>query len=182
MSGLAGLFSLALAIPVTAVAQPAVSSPPGETGREGVAIGTVLTPALAGGVGFWPAVRFSAPLGGRVGLDVDAGRMFPASNGFFSIRRFYGVQIRLRRGSRNAGGSSRYWIVGPTRIVGAELDGEGNVTDPHTSIAALRLGYGGDQIFGNGLRAAGEIGVIGGGSSAPVGVYGSLVLQWRLKR
>lgn len=61
----------------------------------------------------------------------------------------------------------------------SELDGEGQMTDSHAGIGTMKIGYGGDRIYANGMRAAGEIGIIGGGSSAPTGIYASLIVQWR---
>ena len=176
----ASIFVLLVASAPNAAAQPAPAAQP--TVRDGVALGASLSAAVAGGLGFWPMARLSAPLGPRLSLDFDVGGMFPADNGYFSTRLVYGLQLRFLRKPRDAGGSSRFWIVGPALIAGSELDGEGNVTDPHARIGAVRLGYGGDRIYANGMRAGGEVGVIGGGSSAPTGVYASLVVQWRPRR
>ena len=49
--------------------------------REGISIGAVAIPALeGGGPWFMPAIRLSAPLGAKVGVDIDAGRVFGASS------------------------------------------------------------------------------------------------------
>lgn len=175
---IAPIFALALLVPAGAAAQP-LAPDPDTTPRDSFALGVSLSPALAGGVGFWPTVRAGAPLGTRVAVDLDAGRMFPANNGYFSTRRYYALQVRLLRSPRNAGGSSRFWSVGPAFIVGSDLDGHGLVTDPYARIGAIRVAYGGDRIYPNGMRVAGEIGVIGGGSSAPTGVFASLTVQWQ---
>jgi hypothetical protein len=177
-SSLGPLLAVALLIPAGAEAQ-GLAAPPRDPGRDGVAFGAALTPALAGGFGFWPTVRVSAPVGARIALDLDAGWMFPETNGYFTTRGFYAVQIRFLRAARDAAGSTRYWIVGPAYIRGSELDGKGHVTDPGAGIGAIKIGYGGDRIYASGMRAAGEIGVIGGGSSAPTGIYASLIVQWR---
>jgi hypothetical protein len=176
----ASIVALVIASAAGAAAQPTPVVEP--TSRDGVALGASLSPALAGGLGFWPAIRVSAPLGGRMAFDVDAGWMFPSDNPYFSTRGFCAFQFRFLRKPRDAGGSSRFWIVGPALILGAELDGESHVTDPDARIGAIRLAYGGDRIYANGMRTAGEIGVIGGGSSAPTGVFASLVIQWRPRR
>ena len=97
----------------------------------------------------------------------------------FTTRDGYALQIRFLRARRNAAGSTRSWIVGAGYIRGSELDGEGQMTDSHAGIGTMKIGYGGDRIYANGMRAAGEIGIIGGGSSAPTGVYASLIVQWR---
>ena len=165
-------------IPRTAAAQ-AIDTETDTILRDSLAVGVGLSPALAGEVAFWPAVRVSAPLGARIAIDLDAGRMFPADNCYFSTRRYYSLQVRLLRRPRDVEGSSRFWIVGPSLIVGSDLDGHGVVTNPSTRIGAFRVAYGGDRIYSNGMRAAGEIGVIGGGGSAPTGVFASLIVQWR---
>jgi len=179
---LATLLAVALLIPAGAEAQAPAAAPTRDPGRDSLAIGGSLTPAWAGGLGFWPTVRITAPVGARIGLDLDAGWMFPETNGYFTTRDFYAIQIRFLRAGRDAAGSTRYWIVGPAYIRGSELDGDGNVTDPHAGIGAIKIGYGGDRIYANGMRAAGEIGVIGGGSSSPTGIYASLIVQWRPRR
>ena len=172
------VLALGLLIPAGAAAQ-ALAAEPDTTLRDSFALGVSLSPALAGAVGFWPTVRVGVPLGTRIAVDLDAGPMFPADNGYFSTRRYYGLQVRLLRRPRDAGGSSRFWSVGPALIVGSDLDGHGLVTDPYARIGAMRVAYGGDRIYSNGTRAAGEIGVIGGGSSAPTGVFASLIMQWQ---
>ena len=147
--------------------------------RNGPAFGVSLTPAWAGGLGFWPTVRITAPVGARIAVDLDAGWMFPETNGYFTTRGFYAIQVRFLRAPRDAAGSARYWIVGPAYIRGSELDGDGHVTDPHAGIGAIKIGYGGDRVYANRMRTAAEIGVVGGGSSAPTGIYASLIVQWR---
>src|SRR5262245_8712409 len=166
----------------TSTAAQSAMAAPETTPQDGLALGVSLSPALAGGFGFWPTVRISAPLVTRVGIDFDAGWMLPSDNPYFSTRGFYALQFRFLRTPRNGGGSSRFWIVGPALIVGSELDGEAHVTDPNASIGAIRIAYGGDRIYSNGMRVAGEAGVIGGGSAAPTGVFASLVVQWRPRR
>ncbi len=176
---LASFFAVALLIPAGVEAQAPAAPPTRDPIRDSLAIGGSLTPALAGGFGFWPAVRISTPASPRLALDLDAGWMFPETNGYFTTRDFYAVQMRFLRARRDATGSTRSWIVGAGYIRGSELDGEGHVTDPHAGIGTIKIGYGGDQIYANGMRVAGEIGVIGGGSSAPTGIYASLTVQWR---
>jgi hypothetical protein len=176
---LALFLAVALLMPAAAEAQAPTAVPTRDPGRDSLAIGGSFTPALAGGLGFWPAVRISAPAGPRVGIDLNAGWMFPETNGYFTTRDCYAVQVRFLRGRRDATGSTRAWIVGAGYIRGSELDGEGQVTDAQAGIGTIKIGYGGDRIYANGMRAAGEIGVIGGGSSAPTGIYASLIVQWR---
>lgn len=176
---LAAFLAGVLLLPAGAQAQATAAPPTRDPGRDSVAIGGSLTPALAGGLGFWPAVRISTPAGPRLALDLDAGWMFPETNGYFTTRDCYAAQVRFLRARRGATGSARAWIVGAGYIRGSELDGEGHVIDAHARIGTIKIGYGGDRIYANGMRAAGEIGVIGGGSSAPTGIYASLIVQWR---
>jgi hypothetical protein len=178
----ASLLALAvLLLPARASAQAPAPAPDPPV-RDSLAIGVGLAPAVAGGMGFWPTVRVSTPIGARIGIDVEAGGMFPSDNGYFSTRWFSALQFRFLRKPRDVGGSSWFWVVGPAYIVGSELDGDGRVTDPHAGITAIRVAYGGDRIYANGMRAGGEIGVIGGGSSAPTGIFASLIVQWRPRR
>ena len=174
--------ALALLIPIGATAQTPASPLADEPARHSVALGVSLTPAFAGGLGFWPSARVSAPFGRRIAVDLDAGRMYPAENGYFSTSAFYAIQFRFLRAPRDTSGSTRFWIFGPVFINGSELDGDGNVTDPHAGIGAIRLAYGGDRLYANGVRTAAEIGVIGGGSSAPTGFYASVTVQWQPRR
>jgi hypothetical protein len=171
------MVGLLLSSATGAAAQSATGA--GAPPPDGVALGVSLSPALAGGFGFWPTVRISAPLVTRVDIDFDAGWMFPSDNPYFSTRGFYALQFRFLRRPRDVSGSSRFWTVGPALILGSELDGETHVTDPNARISAIRIAYGGDRLYSNGMRVAGEVGVIGGGSSAPTGVFASLVVQWR---
>jgi hypothetical protein len=174
--------ALALLMPIGASAQTPTSLPASEPARDGVALGASLTPALAGELGFWPSARVSTPLGSRIALDLDAGRLYPAENGYFSTRAFYAVQFRFLRAPRDERGSARFWIFGSEYIRGSELDGDGNVTDPHAGIGAIRIAYGGDRLYANGTRTAAEVGVIGGGSAAPTGFYASVTVQWLPRR
>ncbi len=149
---------------------------------DGLAVGIALTPVPIGAHEFYPAARLTVPLASRIGLDLDVGRTLPATGAHYSNRAFYGVGVRLLASRRTDLGSSRYWSAGPVYFVGRVLDGRGLVTDPHTVISAFKLGYGDDQIFRNGIRAATEIGVIGGDGRSPTGVYVTLAVQWQLRR
>jgi hypothetical protein len=173
--------ALALLVPSHALAQlPEAQDPPV---RDGLAVGASVGAALAGGVGFWPSVRVSTPLAPRVGLDVDAGSMFPRDNGYFRTRWFYALQLRFLTRPRGADrSSSRFWVVGPAVITGANLDGDGHVTDRDARIGAIRIAYGGDRLYANGMRTAAELGLIGGGSAAPTGIHAGLTIQWRPRR
>jgi hypothetical protein len=151
----AAALALGLLIPANIAAQ-VVAAEPDPTRRDSLALGVSLSPAWAGGLGFWPAVRIGAPIGPRIAIDLDAGRMLPAENGYFLTRRYYALQVRLLRRPRDARGSSRFWSVGPAMIVGSNLDGHGPVTDADARIGAIRIAYGGDRIYSNGMRTAGR--------------------------
>ena len=69
-------------------------------------------------------------------------------------------------------------MLGPAYVVGTSFDSDGHVIDRRQVVPAIKVGYGGDQIFRNGARVAAELGVIGGGSSAPTGVYATLAVEW----
>jgi hypothetical protein len=163
-------------------AQSATGPAAGGTGspHDAVAVGVTLTPALEGG-GPWllSAARVSVPLGKRTGLDLDAGRIFGATNASGSIRRFYAAQIRFLRAPRDAKGASRYWLAGLTDMRGTKSDGHGHVTVPHKSWSAFTIGYGLDQFFRNGSRVATEIGLSAGDGLL---AYGSVVVQWGPRR
>jgi hypothetical protein len=173
---------LAVVIPAEVTAQTPTSSASSGAPRDRLAVGVALTPVPIGALEFYPTARLTVPLGSRIGLDVDVGRTFPATRAYYASQAFVGAGVRFMRSHRAAGGSSRYWSLGPACLLGKSLDGHGQVTDQHSVISAFKLGYGADQIFGNGIRAAAEIGVIGGGGRAPTGVYATLVVQWQPRR
>lgn len=169
-------------IPADVTAQTPASSASSGAPRDRVAVGIALTAVPIGAHEFYPTARLTVPLGPRIGLDVDVGRTFPATGAYYSNQAFFGAGVRFVRSHRTAGGSSRYWSVGPVCLVGKSLDGHRQVTDPHSVISAFKLGYGADQTFRNGMRTAAEIGVIGGGGRSPTGMYAALVVQWQLRR
>jgi hypothetical protein len=175
-------FLLATAMISTDVsAQTPSSSDSTVAPRDGMAVGIALTPVPLGAHGFYPAVRLTVPLVPRIGLDMDVGRMLPAAGAHYSNQALYGIGVRFLA-SRTALGSSRYWSLGPVYFIGTSLDGHGRVTDRHSVISAFKLGYGADQIFRNDMRAATEIGVIGGDGRSPTGVYATLAVQWQRRR
>src|SRR4051794_10330166 len=104
----------ALTATTAAYGQAVNAQPPAPASSEGVAIGAVITPALeGGGPWFMPAVRVSAPLGSKVGVDVSAGRISGGTNRFAEIRSFYAAQTRILRAARTSDVERRYWFVGP---------------------------------------------------------------------
>lgn len=143
--------------------------------RERISLGAVAIPALeGGGPWFMPAVRLSAPLGVRVGVDIDAGRVFGASSKYADIRSFYAGQIRYIRTSRTADDVARYWLAGLTYLNSTKLDGRGGVLN-HKPHMALSIGHGWSHLSENGTRAVNEIGFSGGDGFM---VYASLGMQW----
>ncbi len=121
-----------------------------------------------------PAVRVSAPLGTRLGLDIDAGRVFGASSKYADIRSFYAAQMRYSRTSRPPDDDGRYWLAGLTCLNSTKLDGQGGVVN-HTPHMALSVGHGWSHVSGSGIRAFNEIGFSGGDGFM---VYASLGVQW----
>ena len=171
---------LTVALPSYAAAQTP-ESPEAAPPREGIAIGVALSPAWIGSPELWPAVRLTLPVVARLAVDVEVGRTLPADNGSFSTDRSYGITFRFLKARRAANGTSRYWMVGPAYVVGTSFDADGQGVDQRQVVPAIKLGYGGDQIFRNGARVAAELGVIGGGSRAPTGVYATLAVQWTVR-
>jgi hypothetical protein len=143
--------------------------------REHLAIGVLATPALEGG-GPWllSAIRLSAPLGAKFGIDVDAGRVLGATSQYSEIRSYYTGQVRFVRSPANVEGSSRYWLVGLMYLRSTKLDGQGGVRNrkPHTALSA---GHGWSHAFQNGARLVNEVGFSGGDSFM---VYANLGIQW----
>jgi hypothetical protein len=142
--------------------------------QEGLAVGLLATPAReGGGPWFLPAVRVSAPLGAKRGVDFDAGRIFGGSNKYADIRRFYAGQFRFRRADQEDA-MGRYWLVGLMFMSITKLDGQGGVRDKKP-YAALSIGHGWNQAFPNGTRAVSELGFSGGEGFM---VYATIGVQW----
>ena len=166
---------LLMTVALTASAHAQDGSPAATALRERPAFGVFATPALeGGGPWFLPAIRLSAPLGPRFGIDVDAGRVFGASSKFSEMRSYYAGQIRFVRSSGKVDGESRYWLAGLMYLRNAKLDGVGGVRN-HTSHTALSLGHGWAQGFQNGARLVNEVGFSGGDGFM---VYANLGVQW----
>jgi hypothetical protein len=140
-----------------------------------IAIGGIAVPAWeGGGPWFMPGVRLSAPLGARVGVDLDAGGVYGASSKYADIRRFYAGQLRVTRRSRSVDNVPRYWLGGLKYFKTTKLDGHGSVVNhqPHT---ALSIGHGWSQVWANGTRVVNEIGFSGGDGFM---VYTTVGVQW----
>lgn len=169
------LFLAALALTGVAYAQDGTARP-GAFPRGELAIGAVITPALeGGGPWFMPAIRLSAPLGSKLAIDVDAGRIFGGVNKYAEIQRFYGAQIRFLRSELRSDSTRGYWLVGPLYLPFTKLDGKGNFVR-HTSTTFLTVGHGWDQLFPSGSRLNGEIGLSGGDGFI---FYARAGVQWR---
>lgn len=163
-----------LAMAAGAYGQDAPSESAGPP-SEGITIGGIAVPAWeGGGPWFMPGVRLSAPLGARVGVDFDAGRVYGASSKYADIRRFYAGQLRFIRRTTSADNVSRYWLGGLTYFKTTKLDGQGGVVNhqPHT---ALSIGHGWSQAWANGTRVVNEIGFSGGDGFM---VYATVGVQW----
>jgi hypothetical protein len=157
-----------------AEAQTAVDPAPAQL-RESVAFGVTATPALeGGGPWFLPAVRLSASLGARVGVDVDAGRIYGGVNKYSEIRRFQAVQLRILGEPRPMDMTARYWAAGLMYFRIAKFDGKGTFVGnkPHVG---LTIGRGWSQVFSNGTRVVNEIGFMGGEGFM---FYATAGVQW----
>ena len=166
-----------LAVLLTTASAHAQDEPADSAGppREGISLGAVAIPALeGGGPWFMSAIRVSAPIGARVGVDIDAGRVFGASSKYADIRSFYAGQIRFIRTRRRPDDVARYWLTGLTYLNSTKLDGHGGAVNhkPHT---ALSIGHGWSYVSDNGVRAVNEIGFSGGDGFM---VYASVGVQW----
>lgn len=125
---------------------------------ERVAIGGLIAPALEGG-GPWlmPAVRLSAPLGSRHGVDVETGRVYGGSDPKWgSIRRYTSAHLRFKREPRDGSETARYWIAGLQHLPETEADGR------HKNHTGLVIGHGWSQPVRGGGRLLSEIGFAGG--------------------
>ena len=98
----------------------------------------------------------TAPLGGRVSIDVEAARVFGGRTEYGSITSLLAVNARFLRGHREADGAGRYWLTGARYypITGANA--------PFSSDLAATFGHGWDQVFASGKRVAAEVGFSGG--------------------
>lgn len=171
-----GCFLVGLALSSAAYAQNGTARPPGAFPRGELAIGAVVTPALeGGGPWFMPAVRLSAPLGSKLAIDLDAGRIFGGINKYAEFQRFYGAQIRFVRSELRSDASRGYWLVGPLYLPFTKLDGKGNFVR-RKSTTFLTVGRGWDQLFQNGSRFTGEIGLSEGDGFI---FYARAGVQWR---
>ena len=170
------LSGLLLAVPARAQSTASPLDTPAH--RDGMAMGGFLMPAINGGPWFSPGVRFSAPLGRRLRLDVDAAPVFGGTNSVVSIRSFLAVQVRTPFGSRDDAGNGRYWLVGLRYLPMEKLREDGSVRE-EKSATLLTGGRGWDQVFRNGLRAAVEVGLSAGDGIMP---FANLTVQIALTR
>jgi hypothetical protein len=155
---------------------------------DGPAIGIQITPALDGFTNAWlmSSLRFSTPLGSRLGFDVEAGRVFggttelPASSAvaLIKVRSFYSTQLRFMRGTRGADGTGAYFLAGLQLLAVEKFDHDGMLVADELTSQAL-LGFGFDQLFGNRTRVSAEVGLSGGDGLIP---YLAIGIQWRMFR
>jgi hypothetical protein len=158
-------------------AGPAAAQPP--------AVGIQITPALDGFTNAWlmTGVRFSAPLGSRLGIDVEAGRILggttdlPSSSAIarVHVRSSYSSQMRFMRGERRPDGTGRYFLAGLQLLAVEKFDQGGALASDELTSAVL-LGFGFDQLFANRTRVSAEVGLSGGDGFIP---YLAIGIQWR---
>jgi hypothetical protein len=120
-------------------------------------------------------VRVSVPIGTRLAIDAEAGRMVPASNEVFTSDAIVAFAVRFMRPRPGDARATRYWIAGPAWIVGRDRR---DVSSTRRAIGTVRLGYGVDEIVGDSIRVLAEAGMIGGGAEAPFGLFATIGVQW----
>jgi hypothetical protein len=178
------LFLVLIGCADRAAAQPPVDPAAGPP-RDGIAVGLQITPALDGFVYPWlmSSVRVSVPLPGRLGIDVEAGRIaggtteLPSSSphAVIQVRSFYSSQLRFNRGTRKLDGSGRYFLIGLQFLTVEKFDHDGlRVVDELASNLLLGLGF--DQFFTNRTRLSAELGLAAGDGFVP---YLAIGVQWR---
>ena len=149
-----------------------------QSGHERFSLGVVATPALeGGGPWFLPALRVSAPLHRRIGIDADAGPLFGGSNEFVTIKSHFAGRLRFTKGHRSEEGNGGYWAVGVQYFPATKTDAAGHPFRKHYT--ALVVGRGWDWVSPKGLLAVNEIGFSGGDGFM---VYGSFGLGWAPRR
>lgn len=182
------IVSLTLGIlTLASVAQAQETSQRPFRARDEIAIGGLLTPAVDGFNNFWfmPAVRLSAPIGARVGIDFDAGRIIggtsefspplPDSTSRMVADYFYAGQLRFLTSRRRSNGNSNYWILGVNYIGTRRFDSAGNLVSREPAGGGV-LGFGSDQLFANGARLSAEFGISGPDGFRPFLAIG---VHWR---
>lgn len=129
---------------------------------ESFAAGVLATPALeGGGLWFMPAVRFTAPLGSKHGLDLDVGRIFGGSTKYAEIEAFAAAQFRFVRTPNSASPTVRYWLAGLRYTDRKKPDAQGDFLRRKPDIS-LVIGHGWKQALPNGLSVLTELGFAGG--------------------
>jgi hypothetical protein len=152
---------------------------PDTTARERFAAGVLVTPALeGGGPWFMPAIRISAALGSKHGLDIEAGRIFGGSTKYAEIKTFAAAQLRFIRNPGHAAPTVRYWLAGLRYTDRKKHDAEGTFLR-HDPDISLLIGHGWKQSFGNGACVLTELGFAGGEG---IMVYATIGFQWGLPR
>ena len=91
--------------------------------RDGLAIGTVLTPAVNGSDPWLLAgLRVSIPIGSRTAIDLDGGRIFGGVSSYGAFGEYAGIQFRRLRAERTAAGDSTYLIFGVHYLPEEDID------------------------------------------------------------
>ena len=164
-----------LAVATVCAVTPAAGQEPQ---RERFSVGVVATPALEGG-GAWfiPAIRLSGPVRGRIGFDVDGGRVVGGTNALVTITSQYLGRVRFMRGTRSETGNGSYWAVGIQYFPATKVEPNGNRRRRHYT--ALAVGRGWDYVSPRGFLAINEIGFSGGEGYL---VYASIGVGWTPRR
>jgi hypothetical protein len=165
-----------LALVTTAVvcmpaAEVAAAQQPDGPPLEGPSVGAMGAVGLFGNIG---AVRVSAPLHEKWGLDVTAGHVdgyaSPTSSGLEGYN--FGAQVRWHWHGRRQGGSSGYWLAGPLvqgmtqRTLVIFPGNDRRLRVERTANFTLQLGYGWDWLLKSGTRFGFEL-VTGGNEGGP---------------
>ena len=165
------MLCLLAALPVRVYAQTSAPTPP----RESVTVGATLGPGLGNTIWLLTSLRVSVPLGPRVGLDVDAGRVLGSRQDEGGTITEYGAlvgaQVRILRRARASRGTSQYWLLGPLYIRDSSPASGGR----REHLKNFRFGYGWDHLTPGGRRVALEVGLAGGEGPVP---YANLTMQW----
>ena len=138
---------------------------------EGPSVGAMAAVGVFGNIG---AVRVSAPLHAKWGLDLTAGRVGGHGSATSSGLEGYnfGAQVRWHWHGRGASGASGYWLTGPLvqgmteRTVIIFPGNNRRVLVERKAAFTLQLGYGRDWLLKNGARFGIEL-VTGGAEGGP---------------
>jgi hypothetical protein len=141
-----------------------------------------------GAVGFPPAlgaVRFSAPLSPKAGVDLLVGRMAGYSGGEpgDGFGRVFVTHFRWMRSGRSATGDGRYWVFGVlathmrfSTLVIYPGGYRAYLVDEHNAVGP-RFGYGWDTVTRRGLRIGAEFTTGAIAEETPV-IFANVFVMW----